>query len=42
MDVDNLETPFTLFIEVEWLSYYLSLARNRRMGAWRFYDKVKF
>ena len=42
MDVDNLETPFTLFIEVEWLSYYLSLAKNRRMGAWQFYDKVKF
>ena len=42
LDVDNLITPFTLFIEVEWLSYYLSLARNRRMGAWRFYDKVKF
>jgi fructoselysine 6-phosphate deglycase len=40
--VDNLLTPFTLFIELEWLSYYLSLARNRRMGAWRFYDKVKF
>ena len=42
LDVDNLTTPFTLFIELEWLSYYLSLARNRRMGAWRFYDKVKF
>ena len=42
LDVDNLMTPFTLFIELEWLSYYLSLARNRRMGAWRFYDKVKF
>ena len=41
-DVDNLITPFTLFIEVEWLSYYLSLAKNRRMGCWRFYDKVKF
>ncbi len=42
MDVDNLETPFTLFVELEWLSYYLSLAKNRRMGAWQFYDKVKF
>ena len=42
LDVDNLTTPFTLFIELEWLSYYLSLARNRRMGAWRFYDKVRF
>jgi fructoselysine 6-phosphate deglycase len=42
LEVDNLMTPFTLFIELEWLSYYLSLARNRRMGAWRFYDKVKF
>lgn len=42
MDVDNLLTPFTLFVELEWLSYYLSLARNRRMGSWRFYDKVKF
>jgi len=40
LDVDELMTPFTLFIELEWLSYYLSLARNRRMGAWRFYDKV--
>ena len=42
LDVDNLLTPFTLFIEVEWLSFYLSLAKNRRMGCWRFYDKVKF
>jgi len=42
LPVDNLLTPFTLFIELEQLSYYLSLARNRRMGAWRFYDKVKF
>ncbi|MCW4051424.1 MAG: SIS domain-containing protein [Candidatus Bathyarchaeota archaeon] len=42
LDVDNLLTPFTLFIELEWLSCYLSLAKNRRMGAWRFYDKVKF
>jgi fructoselysine 6-phosphate deglycase len=42
MEVDNLLTPFTLFIELEWFSYYLSLAKNRRMGAWRFYDKVKF
>jgi fructoselysine-6-P-deglycase FrlB-like protein len=42
LDVDNLLTPFTLFIELEWLSFYLSLAKNRRMGSWRFYDKVKF
>jgi fructoselysine-6-P-deglycase FrlB-like protein len=42
LDVDNILTPFTLFEELEWLSYYLSLARNRRMGAWRFYDKVDF
>ena len=42
LEVDNLLTPFTLFIEVEWLSFYLSLAKNRRMGSWRFYDKVKF
>ena len=42
LEVDNLITPFTLFIELEWLSYYLSLAKNRRMGSWRFYDKVKF
>ena len=42
MDVDNLLTPFTLFIELEWFSYYLSLAKNRRMGSWRFYDKVQF
>ncbi len=42
LDVNELMTPFTLFVELEWLSYYLSLARNRRMGAWRFYDKVQF
>jgi fructoselysine-6-P-deglycase FrlB-like protein len=42
IDVDNLLTPFTLFIELEWLSFYMSLAKNRRMGSWRFYDKVKF
>jgi fructoselysine-6-P-deglycase FrlB-like protein len=42
LEVDNLMTPFTLFMELEWLSYYLSLAKNRRMGHWRFYDKVKF
>jgi fructoselysine 6-phosphate deglycase len=42
LEVDNLMTPFTLFVELEWLSYYLSLARNRRMGAWRYYNKVKF
>jgi fructoselysine-6-P-deglycase FrlB-like protein len=42
LDVDNLLTPFTLFEELEWLSYYLSLARNRRMGTWRYYDKVDF
>jgi fructoselysine-6-P-deglycase FrlB-like protein len=42
LDLDNLLTPFTLFIELEWFSYYLSLAKNRRMGSYRFYDKVKF
>ena len=42
LEVDNLLTPFTLFVELEWFSYYLSLAKNRRMGSWRFYDKVKF
>ncbi len=42
LEVHNLMTPFTLFIELEWLSYYLSLAKNRRMGTWRFYDRVKF
>ena len=42
LEIDNILTPFTLFIELEWLSYYLSLAKNRRMGAWRFYDKVNF
>jgi len=42
LEVDNLLTPFTLFMEVEWLSFYLSLAKNRRMGSWRFYYKVKF
>ena len=42
LDVGNLFTPFTLFIELEWLSYYLSLAKNRNMEVWRYYDKVKF
>jgi fructoselysine 6-phosphate deglycase len=42
LDVDNLLTPFTLFIELEWLSYYLSLAKNRDMSKWRYYDKVDF
>jgi fructoselysine-6-P-deglycase FrlB-like protein len=42
LDINNILTPFTLFIELEWFSYYLSLAKNRRMGAWRFYDKVDF
>lgn len=42
LDVGNLLTPFTLFIELEWLSYYLSLAKNRNMEAWRYYDKGKF
>ncbi len=37
----NLETPFTLFIELEWLSYYLSLAKNRDMNAWRYYHLFK-
>ncbi len=38
----NLETPFTLFIELEWFSYYLSLAKNRDMNAWRYYHQYKF
>ena len=42
MDVDGLATPFTLFVELEWLGYYLSLARNRDMEQWRHYDKVAF
>jgi len=42
MDVDDLATPFTLFVELEWLGYYLSLARNRDMEQWRHYDKVAF
>ena len=42
LDVDNLLTPFTLFVELEWLSYYLSLAKNRDMSKWRYYDKVDF
>ena len=42
LEVDNLITPFTLFIELEWLSYYLSLAKNRDMEAWRYYDKVEW
>lgn len=42
LDVDNLLTPFTLFIELEWFSYYLSLAKNRNMERWRYYDKVEF
>jgi fructoselysine-6-P-deglycase FrlB-like protein len=40
LEVDNLLTPFTLFVELEWLSYYMSLARNRDMSYWRYYDKV--
>jgi fructoselysine-6-P-deglycase FrlB-like protein len=42
VEVDNLITPFTLFIELEWLSYYLSLVRNRDMAQWRYYDKVEW
>jgi len=42
LNVDNLLTPFTLFVELEWLSYYLSLAKNRDMSKWRYYDKVEF
>ncbi|MBC8225198.1 SIS domain-containing protein [Candidatus Bathyarchaeota archaeon] len=41
-DGDILETPFTLFVELEWLGYYLSLAKNRDMEKWRHYDKVAF
>ncbi len=40
--LDNLLTPFTLFVELEWLSYYLSLAKNRDMSRWRYYDKVEW
>jgi fructoselysine-6-P-deglycase FrlB-like protein len=40
MDVDNLMTPFTLMMDLDWLAYYLSLARNRDMESWRYYDKV--
>ncbi|MCJ7574336.1 SIS domain-containing protein [Candidatus Bathyarchaeota archaeon] len=42
LDVDDLLTPFTLFVELEWLSYYLSLAKNRDMSKWRYYDKAEF
>jgi fructoselysine-6-P-deglycase FrlB-like protein len=42
LDVDNLVTPFTLFVELEWLGYYLSLAKNRDMEIWRYYDDVAF
>jgi fructoselysine-6-P-deglycase FrlB-like protein len=42
VEVDNLITPFTLFIELEWLSYYLSLSKNRDMSQWRYYDKVEW
>ena len=41
-DPSNLETPFTLFIELEWFSYYLSLAKNKDMNAWRDYHLYKF
>jgi fructoselysine-6-P-deglycase FrlB-like protein len=41
-DVDNLMTPFTLIPDFHWFTYYLSLARNRDMESWRYYDKVKF
>jgi fructoselysine-6-P-deglycase FrlB-like protein len=42
LDVDNLITPFTLIPDFHWFTYYLSLARNRDMESWRYYDKVKF
>lgn len=42
LEVDNLLTPFTLFVELEWFSYFLSLARNRNMERWRYYDRVEF
>ena len=42
LKVDNLATPFTLFIELEWISYFLSLAKNRDMSKWRYYDKVEW
>jgi fructoselysine-6-P-deglycase FrlB-like protein len=40
LQVDNLMTPFTLIVDFLWFSYYLSLARNRDMESWRYYDKV--
>lgn len=42
LEVDNLVTPFTLIPDFHWFTYFLSLARNRDMESWRYYDKVKF
>ena len=41
LDVDNLMTPFTLIPDFHWFTYFLSLARNRDMESWRYYDKVR-
>jgi fructoselysine-6-P-deglycase FrlB-like protein len=42
LSVDNLMTPFTLNMDFLWFVYYLSLARNRDMDSWRYYDKVEW
>ena len=42
LKVDNLMTPFTLNMDFLWFSYYLSLARNKDMDSWRYYDKVEW
>jgi fructoselysine-6-P-deglycase FrlB-like protein len=42
LKVDNLMTPFTLNMDILWFSYYLSLARNKDMDSWRYYDKVEW
>lgn len=41
-EVENIWTPFTLFMELEWVGYYLSLEKNKSMEKWRYYDKVAF
>lgn len=41
-EVENIWTPFTLFMELEWIGYYLSLEKNKKMEKWRYYDKVDF
>jgi fructoselysine-6-P-deglycase FrlB-like protein len=42
LEVDNLMTPFTLIPDFHWFTYFLSLARNRDMESWRYYDKVRW